>query len=105
MTLKDPMLIQTPPHGRELFQRLAKECGGVPADIVITAAANIFVNAIRQAYPSREAAEKAFDELLGKTKGILMSHYDSFGRVKGVFPYDQVIQFHERPNLKTNWRP
>ena len=103
---KDPMILATPPTGRELFKRFSATCDGFPNDMIITATVNLLLNAIRQAYPSREAAERAFDELLGKSKGVLMSHYDSFGRKKGIFPYDQVIMFEERPKLtNTNWRP
>lgn len=57
------------------------------------AAANLLVNAIRQAYPTREKAAAAYDELVSKVKGQLIDqHYDATGRKKGLFPYNQVIE-------------
>lgn len=89
--MKDPMILATPPTGRELFTRLSSTCDGFPVDVILTASINLLLNAIRQSHPTREAAERSFDELFGKSKAVLMDHYDSFGRKKGIFPYDQVI--------------
>lgn len=89
---KDPMQLVTPPNGRELFERYSKVSNGFPINLIITAAVNLLLNAIRQSHPTREGAEQAFDELFGKSKATLMNHYDSFGRKKGIFPYNQVIR-------------
>jgi predicted outer membrane lipoprotein len=56
------------------------------------AAANIIINAMRQEHPTRAAAERAFDDLFGRMKALLLDHYDASGRKKGVFPYTQVVQ-------------
>jgi hypothetical protein len=74
-----------------LFKKLVEQARGHSAEQVAGAAANLIVNALRQTYPTRDAAEVAFNELFGKTKQILMDHYDSTGRKKGIFPYNQVI--------------
>jgi hypothetical protein len=76
---------------RELFRRLSQACEGFSLAEVDGAAANLIVNAIRQLHPTRDGAEKAFNELFGKTKQMLMDHYDITGRKKGVFPFDQVV--------------
>lgn len=99
---KDPMQLVTPPNGRELFKRFSEQSDGFPTEYVITASINMLLNAIRQTYPTRGAAEIAFDELFGKSKATLMSHYDSFGRKKGIFPYDQVINA-ERIDFRTKF--
>lgn len=91
MTIKDPMLLATPDNGRELFKRLAQVCNGFSQDDVVTAAANLLINAIRQQHPTRGKAEAAFNELFGRSKQVLVDHYDMGGRKKGIFPYDQVI--------------
>lgn len=88
---KDPMHLVTPPNGRELFSRYSKASDGFPVELIITASVNLLLNAIRQSHSTRETAERTFDELFGKSKATLMNHYDGFGRKKGIFPYDQVI--------------
>lgn len=89
---KDP-LRQAMPGGvdRELFQRFSKACDGMPTEAVIGAAANILINALRQTKNTQPQAEAAFDELFGKMKQILVDHYDTLGRKRGIFPYDQTI--------------
>lgn len=77
---------------RELFDRFSKLADGFTADDVINAGANILINALRQAYPTRDRAEARFNELFGKTKQLLMDHYDGTGRRKaGIFPFNQTI--------------
>lgn len=60
-------------------------------DDVINAGLNIVLTAIRQRNDTRQKAEVEWDTVTGKAKQLLMDHYTSSGRVKGVFPYDQVI--------------
>lgn len=88
---KDPLTLATPNNQRELFQRLSKAADGFSAEDVIGAAANMLINAIRQSQPSRAQAEARFDELFGRSKAVLVDHYDTLGRKRGIFPYDQVI--------------
>ncbi len=59
---------------------------------MIGATVNILVNAIRQSQPTRGQAEARFDELFGRTKQVLLDHYDALGRKRGIFPYDQVVE-------------
>lgn len=88
---KDPMLKVSSEAQRALFKQFCQVSNGFSMEVVIGAAVNILVNGIRQTYPTREAAEKQFDSLFGQTKQILLDHYDSVGRKKGIFPYDQTI--------------
>ncbi len=89
---KDPLNKVGPESEKELFRSFSMLCDGFPSDSVINAAVNILINAVRQSQPTRSQAEKYIDELIGRTKAILLdSHYDSIGRRKGIFPYDQHI--------------
>ena len=87
----DPLL-DRPTAEKELFQALAKVANGFSNDDVIGASANILLNVLRQSCSNRKEAEKAYDELFGKLKSLLLSHYDGAGNRRSVFPFDQVIQ-------------
>src|SRR5688572_2958918 len=90
--LKDPLRKTGPEKEVELFRALSKVSTGFAQDEVINAVLNVLVNALRQGYASRRDAEARFDELMGRTKSVLLGHYDSVsGRRKGVFAFDQVI--------------
>ena len=87
---KDPLLKTGPESEQALFKSLSLLCDGFPTDVVINAAANMLINAVRQTRQTRPEAERYIDELIGRTKTILLDrHYDSAGRRKGIFPYDQ----------------
>lgn len=88
---KDPLIQATPDAPRELFARFSVAANGFPTDAAIGAAANMIINAIRQQCATRQDAERAMDELFGRTKSVLVDHYDMLGRKRGIFPYDQVI--------------
>lgn len=89
---KDPLLKTGPEADRELFQAFSSASDGYPVEAAINAATNVLINAVRQSRPTREQAERAIDELIGRAKAILLDqHYDSTGRRKGIFPYDQTI--------------
>lgn len=92
MSSKDPLVLATPNRQRELFDRFSRDADGYSAEDVLGAAANLLVNAVRQTQPTRGQAEARFDELFGRTKQVLMDHYDMLGRKRGVFPYDQVVE-------------
>lgn len=98
---KDPLTLATPDRQRELFTRMSAVADGFGADDVVGAAVNLLVNAIRQSQPTRRQAEVRFDELFGRTKQILVDHYDALGRKRGVFPYDQVVEM-PLVNLRKN---
>jgi len=91
MTNKDPLLNASSEAQRVLFTKYVEQSSGFPIDVVIGAAVNLIVNALRQTYTTREVAGTRFDEIASKAKGILFSHYDSLGRKKGIFPYNQTI--------------
>lgn len=88
---KDPLRSAMPEPGRVLMQSFARAAAGFPRDAVVDAAVNLLVNALRQEHGTRAAVERAFDELSGKAKQMLLDHYDSLGRKRGIFAFDQVI--------------
>jgi hypothetical protein len=90
----DP-LRASPDVSVELFRTLGKMVSGKPTEAVINAASNLLINAIRQSSADWRTAEAAFDELFGRSKQVLKNHYDTLGRKRGIFPFDQVI----RPEL------
>lgn len=91
MSEKDPLLKASTDNTRELFTRFAQQSHGFATEDVIGAAINLLVNGIRQTYPTRDKAEKQYDELMGRTKSVLLNHYDHSGRKQGVFPFTQTI--------------
>lgn len=88
---KDP-LKQGPEASKELFKRFSREANGFPLESTVDAAMNVIMNAIRQSHASSQKAEASFDELFGKAKGILMSHYDASGKRRAIFPFHQTIE-------------
>ena len=92
MTTSDPLLRATPDNAQELFRRFGQVANGFSRDDVVNASVNILVNAIRQHCKTRQQAEQAFDELFGRTKQVLVDHYDQLGRKRGIFPFDQTIE-------------
>lgn len=91
---KDPMSKSGPDRERELFQMIGKVATGFDGDVVVGAAINLLVNAVRQTCPTRQAAEKQFDDLVGKAKNLLLEqHYDPVSsKRRNVFPFTQVVQ-------------
>lgn len=88
---KDPLLKTGPERQAELFKTFCNSADGYSAEDVINAAAMVLINALRQTHPRRENAAPRFDEISAKAKGILMDQYNSAGRLKGIYPYDQHI--------------
>ena len=89
---KDPLLAVGSLQQRALFDRFSREADGFSAEDAIGAALNVLINALRQAHARREAAGRSYDEHVARAKGMLMDHYDSTGRKKGIFPYPQRIE-------------
>lgn len=87
---KDP-IAQQPPPAVELFQRFSQASDGFTVEATVAAAADIMISALRQAHPTRDRAEAAWDEWIARCKAVLMECYDSTGRKKGVYPYTQHI--------------
>ena len=100
---KDPLNKSGPEAGRELFRAFAREANGFPREAALDAAVNIILNVIRQSNDKAGEAEAQFNELFGKTKSLLLDHYDSLGRKRGIFPYTQhvnvpLLNFKSKPH-------
>lgn len=91
MSVKDPLRKYGAETQRILFDRFTKEAHGFSTEDVIGAAANLIVNAIRQAHGTRRAAELSFDDMTARVKGLLVEHYDASGRRRSAFPFPQTI--------------
>lgn len=92
--LRNPLdpLRKANPKQLELFRQLARLCVGFSIDEVIGASINVLINSVRQTYVSRAEAEAAWDMHFGKSKQLLLEHYDSVtGRRRSVFPHHQVV--------------
>ena len=90
---KDPLLRSSSEYQKILFKKFSEAANGFQVEDAIGAALNVLINALRQTYDSRQKAEIRCNELLGKTKQVLLDHYDGTGRRKqGVFPFDQTLQ-------------
>ena len=89
--LRDPKLV--PDRTRELFEKLSKAADGSSASEVANAALSLLIGSIRQAKPTRDGAEKMFDELAGRAKHLLLEqHYHGNGQRRNIFPHHQVIE-------------
>lgn len=108
--LNDPLRSQ---QGQEemLFRLFVQVATGKNADAVMGAAINIIMNAIRQNYVTRDAAEQKMSELFGRAAQMLLANsYDSVtGKRRSVVPHTQVVRmaFHadddiHDPRLKRN---
>lgn len=90
---KDPLHKSGPEGEKELFRALSEAANGYPAELVVGAAANVLVNAIRQSQPTRSGAADALDRLVARIRGLLLGqHYDALGNRRNVFPFHQVIE-------------
>jgi len=90
---KDPMNASGPERGRQLFQEFSRVATGHDQHVVTDAAINMLVNSIRQSCATRQEAERAYDEIFGRTKGLLLDqHYDPVtNRRRNVFPFTQHV--------------
>lgn len=91
---KDPILNSGSETQQQLFKQFVQSASGFQQNDVVSAAVNLLINALRQTHPSRKEAEKAFDELFGRTKGFLLDgHYDSStGKRLNIFPFHQIVE-------------
>lgn len=88
----DPLLKTGPAEQEALFRAFKSSADGHSVEAAIGAACNVLVNALRQAYAKREDAARRFDEIMARTKAVLVEqHYDAMGRKRGVFPFHQKI--------------
>lgn len=88
----DPLSTAISTEGtRRLFDICTQASAGHSTEQVYTVSANLLINALRQTYATRQQAADAWDHLSTKIKVLLMDHYDSSGRRKGIFPYAQTV--------------
>ena len=89
----DPMNNSGPARGRELMARFAEVANGFDVDVVVDAATNMVLDAIRKRCATRKEAEIYFDALFGKSKNLLLEqHYDPVTeRRRNIFPFTQVV--------------
>ena len=79
-------------EGKALFAAFGALAEGHIPDMVISAAMNLVLSAIRQSTARRASALEKLDELFGRSASALMEHYDaSTGRRRSVVPFDQVV--------------
>jgi hypothetical protein len=93
--MKDPLFeaVENAPNAKEVWDVLTKRIENMPMDQVYTIAINLIVQGIRMSVPYRGQAEFIVDDLFGRTKGIVLAHYDSVtGKRKALFPYTQLMQ-------------
>lgn len=88
---KDP-LSKTSDAQRELFDRLTASAAGFTIEHVAGAAANLIVNAIRQAHPSQKSALDSLDEIFSHVRTLLAGHYDTQGKRRNIFPFHQHLE-------------
>ena len=99
----DPMMKSGPEKEEALFEAFNILAAGRPLvaerrpghdySTVAGAAINLLANAVRQNCETRQRAEKMFDELVGRTKNLLLEkHYDPVtNKRRNVFPHTQVV--------------
>lgn len=91
--VKDPMLGTGPDAERRIFEAFSQISSGCSHENVIGASMNLLVNALRQNCATRQQAERAFDELVGRAKNLLLEkHYDPVSnKRRNVFPFTQHV--------------
>ena len=89
---KDPMN-KTEDRARRLFLEMSKLCNGAPNDVIIQAAFNIVLNAIRQKNARLNEALSDFDQMASKLRSFLADHYfAATGKRRNIFPFHQTIE-------------
>lgn len=67
---------------RALFDIFARAANGCSRDAVVGAAANVIVNALRQAHRQQGEAHEELDALAANIRQNLARHYDDHGQRK-----------------------
>jgi hypothetical protein len=90
---KDPLPKSGPTNQHELFKAFTAVAHHCPADLVLGAAANLLINAIRQSHPSRASADARISEINARMRGLLLDHYDPVtGKRRSIFPFHQILE-------------
>lgn len=88
----DPLRKSGPDQALELFRAFSQVANGFSTEDAVAASVNMLINAVRQAHANRGEAEARFNELFGRSKDVLLGHYDSVtGKRRNIFPFNQVI--------------
>ncbi len=89
----DPIMKSGPEQERAVFEAFNKAATGHDYNIVAGAAMNLLANTVRQSCATRQQAERMYDELVGRTKNLLLEkHYDPVSsKRRHVFPHTQVV--------------
>ncbi len=89
----DPLHDAEPEANKVLLEKFGQVANGFPMEAVIHAAADVILNAIRQTHAKRSKAEATFNEIMSRTREVLLSqHYDALGNRRNIFPYDQKLE-------------
>jgi hypothetical protein len=88
----DPLKGKAAPRAEELFAAFSRVAHGAPNDIILQAAFNLIINAIRQKNPRRQGALNEFGNITAKIKDVIANHYSVSGRRLNVFPHHQTIE-------------
>jgi len=81
------------PTQHNLFKELVASAKGQESGDVIGAAVNLIINVIRQVHDSRRGAERAYDDVMGLGKRLLLEkHYYNDGRRRNIFPHTQRLE-------------
>lgn len=90
---KDPMNKVLDDRARALFREFGKLCNGAPNDVILMAAFNVILSAVRQKHPRRQGALNDFDQMMIKFRTLLADkHYSVSGKRLNIFPFTQNIE-------------
>ena len=87
----DPLQKPRSDHSKDLFALMSKDASGFSYDDVVAASMNLVLNSIRQSCAASADAERAYDELMAKTKSVLLDQHYSGGKRRAVFPFHQTL--------------
>lgn len=91
--IKDPILRSGPEQEKAVFEAFNRAAVGHNFEHVAGAAMNLLANTVRQACETRQQAERMFDELVGRSKNLLLEqHYDPVSnKRRSIFPFTQHV--------------
>lgn len=89
---RDP-LVAGPEQERRVFDAFNRAAAGSNYEHVAGAAINLIANTVRQCCETRQQAERMFDELVGRSKNLLLEqHYDPVtSKRRQIFAHTQHV--------------
>lgn len=97
----DPLL-KVDDRERELFMQMTKVAASFPIELVIGAALNLVVNAVRQGHAAQRSALDSYDSVASRGREVLAGHYDAVGKRRNVFPFHQRVEVSLFDNRRKN---